>query len=123
MPVFPLCQIQTKYRGYTEHVQRMYRGDTYKWLVLWQLTVCLFSLLCKLFCLRQHLAPVVPCTIVMEAGLIVFFFVGENEGVKPHVLSAVCPFGFMCWLFQLVIENVGCYLSLKNQKILYIIDI
>ena len=46
-----------------------------------------------------------------------------KKGVKPHILSAVCPFGFMCWLFQLVIENVGCYLSLKNQKILYIIDI
>ena len=30
-----------------------------------------------------------------------FLFAGKNKGVKPHVLNAVRPFGFMCWIVQL----------------------
>jgi hypothetical protein len=34
---------------------------------------------------------------------LVFLFPGESEGVKPHGLSAVYTFGFMCWLVHLTV--------------------
>ncbi len=51
----------------------------------------------------RQVAVVVPCSEVGEARLAVPFLAGESEGVKPHFLSAVYPFGFMCWEVQLVV--------------------
>ena len=40
----------------------------------------------------------------------------ENEGAIQHGLSAVYPFGFMCQLIQLVIEEEGSYRLFKIKR-------
>ncbi len=49
----------------------------------------------------------VPRAEVAVAGFLVAFFPGENDGVKPHSLSAVYPFGFICLSVQLVYSFEG----------------
>ena len=49
----------------------------------------------------------VPRSEITIPCLLVAFFPRENEGVKPHVLSVVHSFGFICLSVQLVYSFEG----------------